>query len=58
MAGCDGSSVDKAGGSGSVVVKTPDGRLVADGNDEKTYSLIVSSGYNYETPDKSGEHAK
>jgi hypothetical protein len=58
MAGCNGSSVEKAGGDGAVVTKTPDGRLVADGNDEKTYSLIVSSGYNYETPDKSGEHAK
>ncbi len=33
------------------------GALVADGNDEGTYDLIVSSGYNYETPDRSGAHA-
>ncbi|MBR1868432.1 MAG: hypothetical protein IJ799_00010 [Bacteroidales bacterium] len=58
IAGCSDSSVGTTGGSGAPVVKTPDGRLVADGNDAKTYSLIVSSGYNYETPDKSGEHAK
>lgn len=33
------------------------GRLQADGNDSGTYELILSSGYNYETPDRSGEHA-
>lgn len=32
------------------------GALIADGNDEGTYDLIVSSGYNYETPDLSGAH--
>ncbi len=48
------------GGSGG----TPDdgkqgarGLLAADGNDEGTYALILSSGYNYETPDTSGAHA-
>ena len=35
-----------------------DGTLVADGNDADTYKLITRSGYNYETPDQSGEHAK
>lgn len=31
--------------------------LAADGNDEGTYALILSRGYNYETPDNSGAHA-
>lgn len=31
--------------------------LEADGNDADTYSLILARGYNYETPDNSGEHA-
>lgn len=31
--------------------------LEADGNDEGTYALILAKGYNYETPDNSGEHA-
>lgn len=31
--------------------------LVADGNDAETYALILSRGYNYETPDNSGAHA-
>lgn len=35
----------------------PNGQLIADGNDENTYNLITSSGYNYEAPDYSGEHA-
>lgn len=34
------------------------GRLVADGNDASTYTLIKGQGYNYETPDESGEHAQ
>ncbi len=34
-----------------------EGALIADGNDAGTYALITSSGYNYETPDNSGEHA-
>lgn len=33
-----------------------DGMLVADGNDEGTYSLILERGYNMEPPDESGEH--
>lgn len=32
--------------------------LSADGNDEGTYALILSKGYNYETPDNSGAHAE
>jgi len=32
--------------------------LAADGNDEGTYALILSKGYNYETPDHSGAHAE
>jgi hypothetical protein len=36
----------------------PVGMLHADGDDAKTYDLIVSSGYNYETPDRSGNHAQ
>lgn len=39
------------------VVKPGKGRLVADGDDEATYSLISSCGYAYETPDNSGGHA-
>ena len=35
----------------------PEGILKADGNDAGTYSLILASGYNYETPDRSGDHA-
>lgn len=34
-----------------------DGRLVADGNDTGTYRLITTSGYNYEVPDNSRDHA-
>ena len=33
-----------------------EGMLRADGNDEGTYSLILERGYNYETPDESGDH--
>lgn len=36
----------------------PPGSLVADGNDEGTYDLILKSGYNMEPPDHSGEHAQ
>jgi len=32
--------------------------LEADGNDDGTYALILSRGYNYETPDNSGAHAQ
>ena len=34
-----------------------EGMLYADGNDEGTYELILSRGYNIEAPDNSGEHA-
>ncbi|MGM9762814.1 MAG: heparin lyase I family protein [Candidatus Cryptobacteroides sp.] len=34
-----------------------EGALIADGNDEATYQLILACGYNYETPDNSGAHA-
>lgn len=38
--------------------KTPQtGALIADGKDYATYELILACGYNYETPDQSGEHA-
>lgn len=43
--------------SENITENKPDGKLTADGNDENTYNLITSSGYNYETPDYSGEHA-
>lgn len=33
------------------------GTLVADGNTKNTYTLITSSGFGYETPDYSGQHA-
>ena len=48
------------GEGGSSSPDTPareEGALIADGNDEGTYDLILSSGYNYETPDYSGAHA-
>ncbi len=32
--------------------------LAADGNDSDTYALILSKGYNYETPDNSGAHSE
>lgn len=35
-----------------------EGALCADGNDEGTYDLILACGYNYETPDQSGDHAE
>lgn len=34
-----------------------EGDLRADGDTERTYDLIVGSGYNYETPDTSNDHA-
>lgn len=34
-----------------------EGMLYADGNDEATYDLILSRGYNMEPPDNSGAHA-
>ncbi len=33
------------------------GQLIADGNSQGTYSLIRQQGYNYETPDRSRDHA-
>lgn len=39
-------------------VEIKEGMLIADGNDEQTYNLILTSGYNYETPDLSGNHAE
>lgn len=39
------------------VIASGAGRLVADGNDAATYTLITRQGYNYETPDQSGSHA-
>jgi len=38
--------------------KKPESGLVADGDDAHTYELILSKGYNYETPDHSGAHAE
>ena len=35
-----------------------EGMLYADGNDEGTYELILSRGYNMEPPDNSGAHAQ
>lgn len=35
----------------------PAGALTADGNSAATYALIRAAGYNYETPDRSGDHA-
>lgn len=40
-----------------IVAEIPEGALYADGNDEGTYELIQKCGYNYETPDLSGNHA-
>lgn len=37
--------------------KQATGSLIADGDDANTYKLILDSGYNYETPDNSGDHA-
>lgn len=37
--------------------KNADGNLIADGKDADTYSLIRACGYNYETPDNSGNHS-
>lgn len=38
-------------------IEVKEGVLTADGKDELTYDLILKSGYNYETPDQSGNHA-
>lgn len=40
------------------LVSAAPGRLIADGNDSSTYSLITGSGYNYECPDRSGSHSQ
>ena len=41
-----------------VPAELKEGMLYADGNDEKTYELILSRGYNMEPPDQSGAHAE
>ena len=51
-----------SGEEGDPIVDEPpqelkEGMLYADGNDAGTYDLILARGYNYETPDASGEHA-
>ncbi|MBQ9549001.1 MAG: hypothetical protein IJV01_07610 [Bacteroidales bacterium] len=56
LAGCGSAATDPDPNEGKEEVRT--GRLIADGRDAKTYTLITSSGYNYETPDNSGEHAQ
>lgn len=57
---CGSGLADPSGQSPDGEPVSPDpsyGALVADGNDESTYSLILDSGYNYETPDHSGAHS-
>ena len=51
----DGGGDNTGGGTGGQ--QTTPGLLAADGDDAGTYSLITGCGYNYETPDNSGEHA-
>lgn len=41
----------------AVMAGEPDGTLVADGKSSTTYQLITSSGYMYECPDYSRDHA-
>ena len=41
----------------SVMAGEPDGTLIADGKSSTTYQLITSSGYMYECPDFSRDHA-
>lgn len=53
----DGSGEGSTGTEGNETTPVHYG-LEADGNDEGTYALILSKGYNYETPDNSGEHAQ
>ena len=53
----EGKPEDKPEDTPGVTPDLPAGALVADGNDEATYSLILKSGYNYETPDNSGDHS-
>lgn len=59
----DGASQNPGGINGPeqpLVPEVPgngEGALIADGNDEATYQLILACGYNYETPDNSGAHA-
>ena len=59
--GSENGSGEQPGGNPDdptvVVPSVPDAALVADGIDENTYSLILAKGYNYETPDASGNHA-
>lgn len=50
-------SGDKTDDTTVVMPSLPAAALVADGMDENTYSLILEKGYNYETPDASGNHA-
>lgn len=40
-----------------VMAGEPDGTLIADGKSSTTYQLITSSGYMYECPDFSRDHA-
>ena len=60
--GPDGGSSGEQGGVTEeeppvVLPVLPEEALVADGNDALTYALILQKGYNYETPDNSGNHA-
>lgn len=50
-------SPDKPGNLGTPEKPATAGALIADGDDSNTYKLILDSGYNYETPDNSGNHA-
>ena len=52
-----GSGSDSGSGSGGSASQDTGGLLAADGNDDGTYDLITRCGYNYETPDNSGDHA-
>ncbi len=53
---CSSSSSDEAENKNSSPVQQIDGTLIADGNSNDTYALIVRSGYNHEAPDSSREH--
>lgn len=53
---CSNSISDTTDGKEQPKPQQVDGRLIADGNSERTYELIERSGYNHETPDSSREH--
>lgn len=53
---CSNSTSDTTDGKEQPKPQQVDGRLIADGNSERTYELIERSGYNHETPDSSREH--